>query len=59
MYEDKTLICKNCGKEFIFKEGEQAFYNDRGLAEPKHCPECRRTRKQKASEFHDKTRLNM
>lgn len=25
MYEDKTLICKDCGKEFIFTAGEQHF----------------------------------
>ena len=23
MYEDKTLICKECGKEFVFTAGEQ------------------------------------
>ncbi|MBS6008184.1 MAG: zinc-ribbon domain containing protein, partial [Clostridium baratii] len=23
---DKTIVCKDCGKEFIFTEGEQAFY---------------------------------
>ena len=22
-YEDKTLTCKDCGKEFIFSAGEQ------------------------------------
>ncbi|MBE6751996.1 MAG: zinc-binding protein, partial [Ruminococcaceae bacterium] len=26
MYEDKTLICKECGKEFTFTAGEQEFY---------------------------------
>ena len=26
MYEDKTLVCKDCGKEFIFSAGEQEFY---------------------------------
>ena len=23
MYEDKTLVCKECGKEFVFTAGEQ------------------------------------
>ncbi|MBQ7473634.1 MAG: zinc-ribbon domain containing protein, partial [Oscillospiraceae bacterium] len=23
MYEDKTLVCKECGNEFIFSAGEQ------------------------------------
>lgn len=26
MYEDKTLVCKECGKEFVFSAGEQEFY---------------------------------
>ena len=26
MYEDKTLVCKECGKEFVFTAGEQEFY---------------------------------
>ena len=26
MYEDKTLVCKDCGKEFVFTAGEQEFY---------------------------------
>ena len=44
---DKTLICKDCGKEFIFTEGEQAFYKEKGFEnEPQRCPDCRRARKQ-------------
>lgn len=31
MYEDKTLICKECGKEFVFTAGEQEFYASKGL----------------------------
>jgi DNA-directed RNA polymerase subunit RPC12/RpoP len=44
---DKTLVCKDCGKEFIFTEGEQAFYKEKGFEnEPQRCPECRKARKQ-------------
>jgi len=43
---DKTLTCKDCGAEFIFTEGEQAFYKEKGFEnEPQRCPECRRARK--------------
>lgn len=43
---DKTLICKDCGREFVFTEGEQAFYKEKGFEnEPQRCPECRRARK--------------
>lgn len=38
---DKTLVCVDCGKEFIFTEGEQTFYTEKGLHEPKRCKECR------------------
>ena len=31
MYEDKTLICKDCHKEFVFTAGEQEFYAERGF----------------------------
>ena len=32
MYEDKTLVCKECGNEFVFTAGEQEFYAERGFA---------------------------
>lgn len=45
-FTDKTLICQDCGKEFIFSAGEQAFYKEKGLEnEPKRCKECRDKRK--------------
>ena len=46
MYEDKTLICKECGNEFIFTAGEQEFYAERGFTnEPQRCKPCRDARK--------------
>jgi len=43
---DKTIVCKDCGTEFVFTEGEQAFYKEKGFEnEPQRCPECRRARK--------------
>lgn len=47
MYEDKTLICKDCGKEFVFTAGEQEFYASKGFEnEPQRCKECRDKKKQ-------------
>ncbi len=46
MYEDKTLTCKECGKEFIFTSGEQEFYAEKGFQnEPQRCKDCRDARK--------------
>ena len=51
MYEDKTLVCKECGKEFVFTAGEQEFYAERGFQnEPQRCKACRDARKNAARE---------
>jgi len=45
-FQDKSLQCSDCGRQFTFTAGEQEFYSSRGLQnEPKRCPECRRARK--------------
>ncbi len=42
MYEDKTLICRDCGQEFVFSASEQAFYAEKGFQnEPSRCSACR------------------
>ncbi len=47
MFVDKTLVCRDCGREFIFTAGEQEFYQARGLLhEPARCPDCRAARRQ-------------
>ena len=49
MYEDKTLVCKECGNEFVFTAGEQEFYAERGFQnEPQRCKACRDARKNNA-----------
>lgn len=46
MYEDKTLICKDCGAEFEFTASEQEFYVEKGFTnEPQRCKACRDSRK--------------
>ena len=37
---DKTLICVECGNEFIFSDDEQYFYREWGLTEPGLCITC-------------------
>ena len=50
MYQDKTLICKDCGKEFVFTAGEQEFYAEKGFEnEPQRCRDCRQARKNGAA----------
>ena len=49
---DKNLVCKDCGADFVFTEGEQEFFKEKGFEnDPVRCPECRRARKQRKSEY--------
>ena len=58
-FVDRTLTCRDCGREFLFTAGEQEFYQSRGLQnEPRRCPECRAARRQadgngRAKVMHD------
>lgn len=46
--KDITLVCKDCGKEFVFTVGEQEFYAQMGFTnQPTRCPECRKANKAK------------
>ena len=31
MYEDETLVCRDCGQEFVFSASEQAFFAEKGF----------------------------
>jgi len=45
-FEDKTLVCSDCGNSFTFSAEEQEQFQSRGYTnEPKRCPECRQARK--------------
>ncbi|MGI6413078.1 MAG: zinc-ribbon domain containing protein [Syntrophomonadaceae bacterium] len=50
--EDKYLVCKECGKEFLFSASEQEFYKEKGFEnEPGRCSECRRANKQRRNSY--------
>ena len=49
MYNDKTMVCKDCGQEFTFTASEQEFYAEKGFTnEPQRCKSCRDQRKSKS-----------
>jgi CxxC-x17-CxxC domain-containing protein len=48
--EDQWIKCVDCGEEFLFTAGEQAFYASKGLTNaPIRCKKCRELRKQQRS----------
>ena len=38
---ERTLRCRDCGKNFVFTVGEQRFFNNHGYQLPKRCRACR------------------
>ena len=56
MYTDKTLVCKDCGNEFVFTAGEQEFYAEKDFEnEPKMCKDCRKKKKEEGKQFFTAT----
>lgn len=46
-FEDKSLVCSDCGVTFTFGAGEQEFFATKGYTnEPKRCTTCRSARKE-------------
>jgi len=47
---DKSIKCRDCGEEFVFTAGEQAFYKERGFQhEPTRCRRCREEKKRQTT----------
>lgn len=41
-FADRILKCVECGAEFVFSSGEQAFFHEKQFTnDPKRCRECR------------------
>ena len=50
MIQEKTLICKDCSKSFVFTAEEQEFFQKKGFTnEPGRCPSCRQERRNSGS----------
>lgn len=42
---DQNLTCRDCNGQFVFTEGEQSFFQEKGFTPPTRCAECRKRRK--------------
>jgi hypothetical protein len=57
--EDKTIVCKDCGAEFVFTVREQEFYKEKGFTnEPVRCKACRDKKKAERPNFRRDDRRN-
>ena len=51
---DIKLVCKDCGKDFLFTDGEQEFYKQKGFEnQPTRCLECRKAKKAQMRNHRD------
>jgi hypothetical protein len=37
----QEIVCIDCGNSFEFTDGEEKFYQEKGLVPPKRCSKCR------------------
>lgn len=55
-FQDKRIVCRDCGKEFIFTAGEQGFYLEKGLLnDPQRCQTCRSNRRRERAGAREST----
>lgn len=44
-FEDRSILCIDCSKDFIWTAGEQTFFYDKGLQNPpKRCKPCKQAK---------------
>lgn len=47
-FEDKSILCIDCSKGFIWTSGEQVFFRDKQLQNPpKRCKECKQAKNER------------
>ena len=52
-FADRVLTCVDCGGEFVFTAGEQAFFHERQFKNlPKRCRTCKEKRPVTRGEGH-------
>lgn len=47
-FEDRSILCVDCAKEFVWTAGEQTFFRDKQLQNPpKRCKECKQAKNER------------
>lgn len=53
--QDQNLVCRDCGKNFVWTASEQEFYQSKGFDNaPVRCPDCRQARKMQRGGGNDR-----
>lgn len=56
----KEIICKDCGRTFVFTDEEAEYFEYKGYPDPVRCKECRTIRKRNYRAYikHCKEEIN-
>src|SRR6185369_11053533 len=47
-FEDRSIVCIDCSKDFVWTAGEQTFFRDKQLQNPpKRCKECKQAKNER------------
>ena len=46
----EEIVCRDCGKSFVFSVSEQEFYQSKGFHKPLRCRDCRIKKKARFNE---------
>ncbi len=47
-FADTNILCIDCGNDFVWTVGEQAFFRDKGLKNcPKRCRNCKQAKNER------------
>ncbi|PIS06661.1 zinc-binding protein [Candidatus Berkelbacteria bacterium CG06_land_8_20_14_3_00_43_10] len=58
-FQDKTLVCRDCGKDFVWTSGEQKFFSEKGFTNPPtRCPDDRKKNKEQRKSTRVMTTIN-
>lgn len=53
-FEDLSINCIDCGKDFVWTAGEQQFFRDKNLQNPpKRCKECKQAKNDRLAAIAD------
>ena len=48
LFDDASIHCIDCGRDFVWTAGEQQFFHDKGLQNPpKRCKECKQAKNER------------
>jgi DNA replicative helicase MCM subunit Mcm2 (Cdc46/Mcm family) len=52
-FVDQTIVCKDCGAEFIWSASGQRFFKEKGYTQPMRCRSCREKKRERTAQMRN------